>query len=381
MMMREFPPSTTCPGTGVAGSLSFAAASLLVATSNSRTPPCAGDAKSCDSSRSPSTTTTAFTVSPGGTSSNCARPLASVFTVRTVAPICSSIGKLGMLLERSPRMSRTEIEWSGRSVTGRGMPDICFGSNNWVETKAERTQRTPRTQRKKPIRVQVVWIVPVISFVSFVSFVFIQRLSKLDATTFTEPRVCIVDGRARGTGRHGSRLLWTRGFAQSPREVAFDLITVPRAGIELPHQACGPRAEATGHVPPVRFGHLPHRAIELELLDRSQRQHLFPLERHSRAITDHRRAIVLRRDERPQHPQRGEADERRRADDDAEEDDRREALRARNVDDRSGAAKSGEHEELPRLETLVRLKPDATIDLAPSARPGADTNLACGVRL
>ena len=43
-----------------------------------------------------------------------------------------------------------------------------------------------------------------------------------------------------------------------------------------------------------------HRAIELELLDRPQRQHLFALERDARALTDHHRAIVLGRDQRPQ---------------------------------------------------------------------------------
>ena len=28
-------------------------------------------------------------------------------------------------------ITRTEIDWFGRSFTGRGMPDICFGSGIW----------------------------------------------------------------------------------------------------------------------------------------------------------------------------------------------------------------------------------------------------------
>ena len=36
-----------------------------------------------------------------------------------------------MLFDSCPRMSRTDTWPAGRSVTGRGMPDICFGSGIW----------------------------------------------------------------------------------------------------------------------------------------------------------------------------------------------------------------------------------------------------------
>ena len=75
---------------GAAAARSFA---LSVATSSRRMPPCAGAGNSCDSSRSPSTIGDRLhRGARRAASSNCARPLSSVFTVGTFDPTCSSTG-------------------------------------------------------------------------------------------------------------------------------------------------------------------------------------------------------------------------------------------------------------------------------------------------
>src|SRR5438876_8142395 len=45
-----------------------------------------------------------------------------------------------MLFDSAPRMTRTDTALSGRSVTGRGMPDICLGSgiSNWARAGVAR---------------------------------------------------------------------------------------------------------------------------------------------------------------------------------------------------------------------------------------------------
>ena len=102
-----------------------------VATSISRMPPRVGAGNSCDSRCSPSTSAVALTVAPAVPvmkSLNSARPFSSVFTVMTFGPTCRSTGWPVMLFDSEPRIRRTEIAPFGRSSTGRGMPDICFGS-------------------------------------------------------------------------------------------------------------------------------------------------------------------------------------------------------------------------------------------------------------
>ena len=138
----------------MAGASGVVAGPLLVsvATSISRMPPDAGAGNSCDSRRSPSTSAVALTVAPASRSLNCARPFSSVFCVSVLEPTCSSTLCPGMLFDRDPRIRRTEIAPLGRSSTGRGMPDICFGSGIakppcWARATAEPTPRTPRTQR------------------------------------------------------------------------------------------------------------------------------------------------------------------------------------------------------------------------------------------
>ena len=81
MTMRDWFVSTTSPLTAGASGLVAGAAFLSVATSIRRMPPCPGAWNSCDSRCSPSTSADARTLAPAGMRSNCARPLASVFTV------------------------------------------------------------------------------------------------------------------------------------------------------------------------------------------------------------------------------------------------------------------------------------------------------------
>src|ERR687898_2062131 len=47
-----------------------------------------------------------------------------------------------MLLESCPRISRTDTCPAGRSVTGRGMPDISFGSGiwNWADARGTKVK-------------------------------------------------------------------------------------------------------------------------------------------------------------------------------------------------------------------------------------------------
>src|SRR5262249_20796413 len=147
---------------------------------------------------------------------------------------------------------------------------------------------------------------------------------------------------------------------QASAQIAFDLLPIPRAGVELLHQAGRASAQPSGHVAPVVLGNFSHRSIELELLDRSENERLLALEGDARAVADHRRAVVLAGHERPQHPQRREADQDGAGHQDAQEKNRRDALAARDEYDRRRAAEAGEEEELPGLKGLVRLKADLT---------------------
>ena len=93
------------------------------------TPASDGTSKSCDSSRSPSTTATARTSDPAAAPENTARPFSSVVTVsERPPPSTNCTGWPAMAFARPPRTSRTVTVPAGASVVGRGIPDIARGS-------------------------------------------------------------------------------------------------------------------------------------------------------------------------------------------------------------------------------------------------------------
>ena len=139
---------TTSPVTAGASGCVAGAFDVSVATSISRMPPRGGAGNSCDSRCSPSTSALAFTVAPGVTLSNCARPASSVFTVQHLVAdaqfdrmVRDVVGQLAAD-QREPRSPVRQV------VTGRGMPDICFGSGigtaRWM--LAHRTEDTKATE-------------------------------------------------------------------------------------------------------------------------------------------------------------------------------------------------------------------------------------------
>ena len=115
------------PATALAASRPSAAWSLAV--SSRMTPAFDGTSKSCDSSRSPSTTATARTREPAAAPVKVARPLASVCTdCDRPPPRTNCTAWFGIGLLRLPRTSRTVTVPAGASVVGRGIPDIARGS-------------------------------------------------------------------------------------------------------------------------------------------------------------------------------------------------------------------------------------------------------------
>ena len=89
--------------------------------------------------------------------------------------------------------------------------------------------------------------------------------------------VTSVDNSSGGTvkslaqdGINSSRLGFRGACRAKPfRQIFFDPLAVPGAGIELTHQARGPCPQSSRHLLPVRLGQLPHRPIEFEFFDRS----------------------------------------------------------------------------------------------------------------
>src|SRR5712691_10747753 len=104
--------------------------------------------------------------------------------------------------------------------------------------------------------------------------------SKLASAPFTEPRIPVVLHTALCAGADDLR----RCLTEPLREIAFDLFTIPGAGVELAYQPRRPGTKTARHLVPVRLGHLPHGAIELEFLDRPEHQHLLALERGPRPL-------------------------------------------------------------------------------------------------
>src|ERR1051326_695063 len=355
-MMRDWFPMVTAPG--AAGILAAAGFDLSVATSMRRMPPRVGAGNSRDSRCSPSTSATAFTVAPGVTSLNCARPFSSVLTVNSFAPPTIFTGWLTMLFESDPRMSRTEIAPFGRSSTGRGMPLISRGSGIWnwpaASRPAPRTQRKEQTtQREKRDRFTNISFFPL-------SLCVLRRVwaglgspfSERPAAGLAKLRILIVLRAARAAPPRGG-ILVDGSLAHAFCEVFLDPLPVPRARVEILDQARGAGAQAPRHLAEVVFRQPAHRAIEFELFDGAQREHLFAFERRARALPHHRRPIVFRRHERPHGAQRRVADERGGAHQHAEQDDRGGTLAARHEGHGRRAAERGEEEELPRLEAAA----------------------------
>src|SRR3984957_3716388 len=254
-MMRVWPPMTTWPLTGGALGSVGGALDLSVATRSRRMPPWAGAGNASDSRRSPSTTATAFRVSPGGRLPNSALPAWSVFAVRTSDPTWSSTGKSWMLFDIAPRMRRTDTVPFGRSVTGRGMPDICLGSGiaNWARSGAPTKNHARSTTNalhhggrgghgcsmsNRPGNKIFVPPCPLCPRCKNRG-----AASELVPAVLAEARVWIVHRRTgRPAGRHrGMR----RGLTEPLRQIALDLLSIPTAGVELAHQA-----RRTGAQPP-----------------------------------------------------------------------------------------------------------------------------------
>src|SRR5262249_44910730 len=112
--------------------------------------------------------------------------------------------------------------------------------------------------------------------------------SQLLPAPFTETRILIVSGRARGAD--AIRLRRVAGARLARSETLFEIFLNPIAiigsRVELLDDARSPGSQARRHLVEVRVGQFPHRVVELELLDRPERQQLFSLERGARALSD-----------------------------------------------------------------------------------------------
>ena len=167
---------------------------------------------------------------------------------------------------------------------------------------------------------------------------------------------CALLNRLRGLG---SAL--TGCLSDALCNLSFDLIAIRAAGIELPHQPGRARAQPRAHLGKVLVGHLAHRAVELELLDRAQHQRLLAFERRSRPSAQHLRSDrLVAADERRERAPRRDADDCRGEDGETQKDDPGRCLAGRDEDDDRGADEAGEREQLPGVECVVRLNSDAT---------------------
>src|SRR5207249_10540211 len=128
------------------------------------------------------------------------------------------------------------------------------------------------------------------SLVSFVSFVVIRCCSKLVAAILAESRIRVVHRRAARAGaldagvlvgrssygRIGTGMAVARSFqrrvCQPPFEIAFDLLAVSGARIELVHQPRGARSQAARHFLAGGVGQLSQRGLVLGLVERRVRE-------------------------------------------------------------------------------------------------------------
>jgi hypothetical protein len=192
-------------------------------------------------------------------------------------------------------------------------------------------------------------------FVSLVSFVVIGRGLQLVPTTFAESRVRIVR-RPAGSARMSDGLCGWRS-AKPICEIALYLIAVVGSCVELSHQASRAGPKPAGHFRPVGVRQLPHRAIELELFDGPQRQHLLAFECGPRSPANHRGPVFFRGHQRPQHSKCREADQSGGGHQNGQQDDWDEPLTARGKQRGSRGAKGRQDEELPRLQAGVATGP------------------------
>src|SRR5262252_3184112 len=223
-----------------------------------------------------------------------------------------------MLFDSDPRISRTEIAPFGRSSTGRGMPDISFGSGianppcalaplamartqPRTQSKEQTTRREEEpTQKASPSRRKINTPLRPLYFCGLCCPLCPCRESlsreRLSAT-LAESRVMIVGRLARrthtlGEGGRATLRAWfgarrpepsVRIWSQPLRKILLDLIAIPCPRVELLDQRRRARAQPARHIVKIRLRQPPHRPVELELLDRSQCEQLLALERDTRA--------------------------------------------------------------------------------------------------
>src|SRR5207249_11484657 len=89
-------------------------------------------------------------------------------------------------------------------------------------------------------------------------------VSQFLTAALAEPSVGIVHGSAIRAGTIDRRRV---AVLEARVEIALDLFSVSRAGVELTHQSDRARAQPPRHLLPVGIGQLSHRPIALELFD------------------------------------------------------------------------------------------------------------------
>ena len=262
---------------------------------------------------------------PAG-SVNSARPCSSVVAVaRRAADRHAAPAGPATLLPIASRTTRTVTvpsaapapESPGRgSATGSGM---SCALRRWRRERHEQ-RPTPKAQRPDAAASH-------------------DAASSFAPQLLAEPRVgdrsCVPHVRARrvqaglagvATGAAGGSA--DRRLSPTPlRNLLLDLLAIAAPASSCRIRPRRARAQAAAHLGEVLLGHLPHRAIELELLDRAQHQRLLALERRARAAAEHLRAVgsSLPTSAAASVRQRGEADGGGGEDREAEQDDRRPA--------------------------------------------------------
>ena len=253
-----------------------------------------------------------------------------------------------MLLESCPRISRTDTCPAGRSVTGRGMPDICFGSGIWncanagavkgkMKNEKEERQasskreqlacrRTCRTSRRR--RSQS------------------RRMGRCPCSQLPSALCPLPSDSVSVSVSERTRLPALTSRAASSRSISS------RYPLLVLSSCCSSRTarerRRADHLFVVPFGDLAHRAIELQLLDRAEHHVLLALDSGPRVAADHLRLTRLARRERTQRMERRKADQRRRKDSQADEDQIFGARAANDEDGCRRADERAEREELPR---------------------------------
>ena len=227
------------------------------------------------------------------------------------------------------------------------MPDICRASGIWAaaldaisddggQRRTSRARGCRRQRKAAPARASACRRKPApTSFRQFMrrfrptascrsacrrprpaSFAVPQRAASVGPTTGPRPA-----GPRVSTSRASRRALRAgQRTAQPGLQLALDQLAVAGLGIELPHQRHRAGAQASRHLVEVLRRHLAHGAIELELLDRSQHQHLLAFEHRAHRFAQRagRRRLFLA-DEWRKRPVQSRAREAGRADGQADQ--------------------------------------------------------------